>query len=253
MRFFTVLILASVCGSGLHAQDQTTDLQVKERLGETIAIDTLLRDENAKEVILSRLIDKPTLLTLNYFACAGICTPMLVGVAEAVDKMGLQAGKDFQIITVSFDDKDTPDIARQKRDNFIKLIGKPLPQDAWRFLTGTSTETKALADSVGFPFLPNGLEYIHPGVIMMLSPKGVVTRYLYGESYLPADLDMAVTEAAQEIPRPSIAKAFRFCFNYDPASRKYVFDLTRVTGIVILLLAAAFVAVITLKRKGKAS
>ena len=168
------------------------------------------------------LIDKPTILTLNYFRCAGICTPLLNGVVEVLNRTKAEPGKDFQVVTVSFDDRDTPEIAAQKRTNYLKEIKRPFPPSAWRFLTGDAAPPrKALADSVGFKFKREGDDFIHAGAIIVLSPKGKVTRYMYGITYLPADLQMAVHEAARGEAQPTINKLLKFCFSYDPAGRKY--------------------------------
>jgi protein SCO1/2 len=228
------------------------DIGIEEKLGATIALTQPLRDEQGRTVTLAGLVDKPTLLTLNYFRCAGVCTPQLQGVVEVLNRTRAEPGKDFQVITVSFDPRDTPAIAARKRDNHLQVITRPMPPGAWRFLTGDPAATGALAESVGFRFRPQGEDFVHPAALIMLSPQGRVTRYMYGITYLPADLELAVLEAAAGEARPTINKMLQICFSYDPEGRRYVFSFTRLAGSLILAAAAGFVLVLVLKgRRGK--
>jgi protein SCO1 len=230
------------------ASADTPDIGIDEKLGQFAALDTMLLDEHGDRVRLGTLIDKPTVLTLNYFRCTGICSPLLNGVAEVIPKTGAVAGKDFQILTVSFDPRDNPEIAGLKKNNYVTQLGPAFPPSAWRFLTGDPASTKRLADSVGFRFQKVQNDYVHPGAIMILSPDGKVTRYMYGIKFLPFDLKMALLEAAQGRPGPTINKLLQLCYSYDPAGRTYFFNVTRVVGLFTVLLVGAFVAVTALKR-----
>jgi protein SCO1/2 len=226
------------------------EVGVDERLGQTVPLDLVLKDEEGRPISLRALVDKPTLLTLNYFRCSGICTPQLNGMAEVLGKVQARPGLDFQVITVSFDERDTFEMAAQKRTNYLAEIHRPVPQAGWRFLTGPAGTTKALADAVGFRFRREGDSFIHAGCAIVLSPSGRITRYLYGTSYLPADVDLAVQEAARNEVQPSINKLLKFCFSYDPQGRRYVLNLTSIAAALTLVLAAAFVGFLVL-RKGK--
>ncbi len=223
------------------------EVGINEKLGQTIALDTPLKDEDNQPVTLRSLIDKPTILSLNYFRCAGICTPQLGGMAEVFDHTQAEPGKDFQVITVSFDPRDTPDMAAQKRVNYLHEIKRPFPQAAWRFLTGDAAATKALAESVGFKFKPQGDDFIHPAALYFLSPKGEITRYMYGVTYLPADIQLAAQEAGRSEARPTISKWLSICFSYDPVGRKFVFNTTRTAAMIIIFGAGVFLLVLILK------
>ena len=227
----------------------TEEVGIDEKLGATIPLDLTLNGEDGKPVTLRQLIDKPTILTLNYFRCAGICTPQLNGVAEVLNRTGAIPGQDFQVLTVSFDPRDEPEIAAQKRTNYLGEITRPFPPGAWRFLTGPGSTTKALADAVGFKFKPVGDDFVHAAAIIFISPKGQITRYMYGVTYLPADLEMAAQEAARGEAQPTINKFLKFCFSYDPAGRKYVLNTTTIGAIIIIL--AALIFVFTLTRRGR--
>jgi protein SCO1 len=225
----------------LRAQGNAADSTgVDEKPGAQVALDAPLKDEDGKDVTLRRLIDKPSILTLNYFRCSGICTPLLNGLADAINQIPLEPGKDFLVITVSFDPLDTPEVASQKRINYLKQMKRPFPPAAWRFLTGTAQATRQVTDSVGFRFQAVDGGFTHAGVIMALSPQGKVSRYLYGMSFVPADLQMAIQEAATGQVRPSISPVLELCYTYDPQGKRYVLNVTRVAGAVILLLAGGY-------------
>jgi protein SCO1/2 len=227
---------------------------IDEQLGRTIPLDQPVRAEDGSPVTLAALIHGPTLLTLNYFGCPGLCTIQLQGVVDVLNATRAEPGKDFQVITVSFDPRDTPAIAAQKRTNYLNELTRPMPESAWRFLTGSAEATKALADAVGFKFRKQGEDFIHPAAIIILSPKGEVTRYMYGITYLPADLEMAVQEAGRGEARPTINKLLRVCFSYEPGGRGYVFRFTRVAASCILLAAGLFIWILLLRgRRGKGS
>lgn len=245
-----------VLSAGLPGEDGGSpgDVGVDEKLGAVADLDLRLRDEEGKEVSLRGLLDKPTILTLNYFACAGICTPLLQGIQQVVNGLPLVAGKDYQVVTVSFDPKDTPEIAAQKRTNFLTMMSRPFPPLAWRFLTGEATTTKRLCDSVGFRFRAEGKEFAHPGVIVLLSPQGKITRYIYGTSFLPSDVELALREAAEgkvsatRTGQPRISDRWgQFCYSYDPVAQRYVFNMTKVVGLLTLVLVGAFVAFVLLR------
>jgi len=225
------------------------DVGVDEKLGQTVPLDLELVNEEGQRVSLRKLLDKPTLLTLNYFRCTGLCTPLLSGVAEMLGRTDQAPGKDFQVLSVSFDPRDTAEMAGLKKQNYIKQLGPAFPPDAWRFLTGDPVTTKRLADSVGFRFAKHGDDYVHAGAIMVLSPNGKIARYLYGVTFLPFDVKMAVSEAQQDRTGPTIARFLKFCYSYDPSGRRYFVDITRVAAVFTIALALGFGIVIAANRK----
>ena len=225
------------------------EVGIDEKLGATVPLDLVLNGEDGQPVTLRQLIDKPTILTLNYFRCAGICTPQLNGVVEVLNRTQAEPGKDFQVITVSFDGRDTPEVAAQKRTNYLGELTRPFPPAAWRFLTGPAASTRALADAVGFKYKQVGEDFVHAAAIIFISPQGKVTRYMYGVTYLPADLQLAAQEAARGEAQPTINKFLKFCFSYDPAGRKYVLNTTAISATVTIL--AALIFVVFLVRRGR--
>lgn len=251
-----IRILAACAGLALAAaaQEKPLPVGIEEHLGAQVPMDVVLLDEAGKTVTLGDLVDKPTVLTLNYYRCAGICTPLLNGVVDVLKKTDLAAGKDFQVLTVSFDPTDTPDLASRKKANYLKQLPVTFPAEGWRFYTGEAAQTQRLADAVGFQYRaeqsPQGTtEYAHPAAIFILSPKGRVIRYMNGITYLPFDLKMAVAEANAGRPGPTVTKLLKFCYSYDPAGRRYELNVTRVAGVATLLLAGLFAVTLFVRRK----
>jgi protein SCO1/2 len=225
------------------------DVGVDEKLGQVVPLDLMLVDEQGDRISMRDILDKPTLLTLNYFRCTGLCTPLLNGVAEMLQRTDQVPGKDFQVVSVSFDPRDNAELAGLKKENYIKQLGPAFPTGAWRFLTGDPISTKRLADAVGFRFAKQGDDYVHAGAVMVLSPAGKVTRYLYGVTFLPFDVKMAVVEAGQGRTGPTIARFLKFCYSYDPSGRRYFLDITRVAAAFTIVLAIGFGVAVAINRK----
>jgi protein SCO1/2 len=246
---FAAFALAGLfSGAAVHAGSPPA-LGIEEKLGQTAAMDTLLKDEDGRAVTLASIVDKPTILTLNFYRCAGICTPQLNGLVDVLDKVDMQPGKDFQVVTVSFDPKDTPEMAAMKRQNYISQLKRPFPPSAWRFLTGEGAQTKRLADSVGFYFKPDGDQFLHAAALMYLSPQGKIVRYSYGIQYLPFDMKMALNEAAAGRPGATIQKALLFCYSYDPGGKRYVLSVTRIAAVATFVFLIGFLVFLAVKRK----
>jgi len=212
------------------------EVGVDEHLDSIIPRNLTFINEQGKPVSLGHILNKPTILTLVYFDCPGLCSPLLDGVSEVVEKMGMELGKDYQIVTVSFNYKDTPEKAIQKKNTFLKKHSKDHSSD-WYYLTGDSANIYALVKAVGFKFKQQGNDYIHPGVITIVSPKGKITRYLYGVRFLPFDVKMAIIEAGKEQSRPTINRLLQFCFSYDPEGRRYTLAVTKISATIIIFLA----------------
>jgi protein SCO1/2 len=131
-----VLLLSIACQS--QAQTKAApDVGIDEKLGAQVAMDTILKDENGKDVTLREYIDKPTILIFNYFRCPGICPVLLSSMVQVINKIQLEPGKDFRLVAMSFDPTDTPEMAREKKANYLNQLRRRFPPDAWHFLTGT--------------------------------------------------------------------------------------------------------------------
>ena len=221
-----------------------------EKLGQTIPLDLKFLDEHGQTVTLKQLIDKPVLFCLVYYNCPGLCSPLLTGVSKVIDQMDLEAGKDFKVITISFNPRETYLLASDKKKNYFSMMKKQIPDDSWRFLVGDSASIAAITDAVGFRYIPQGDDYMHGAALMAISPEGKISRYLYGTEYQPLDVKLALTEASEERTGPTIAKLMQLCFSKDP-SGKTVVNITRVAGGGILFFIAIFVVVFVVKKKKK--
>jgi protein SCO1/2 len=248
------IVVAVLAVAGYAGMQSGSEVDVEEKLGEMVALDVPLVDENGNDITLRALVDKPTILIFNYFRCPGICPILLSSMVAVVNEMDLEPGKDYRLVAVSFDPTDTPEMARQKKANYLNMMRRPFPPDAWRFLTGSAGNAKAVADSAGFNFRKQSEDmFMHPGVIMVLTSEGILSRYIYGTSYQPAEVAMAIQEAKAGQVRPTISKVLSFCYSYDPEGRRYVFSVTRFFGAATLALVAVFMVFVIFRKKKKES
>ena len=226
------------------------EIGVDERLGEKVPLDVPLVDEQGRQLRLGAAITKPTLLLPVYYSCPTTCTMMLANLAQAINKTPLELGSDYEVLAFSFDEQEGPDLALHAKKNYTKILKKGLPPEAWSFLTGDKESIRSLTDAIGFKFKRTQEHlFIHPNVLLALAPDGTVIRYLYGPSFLPFDIGMALTEAAKGTPGLSIRKLLTYCFDYDAESRGYIFKSFRLLAVGILILLLAFFLLVL--RKGK--
>jgi protein SCO1/2 len=211
-----------------------------ERLGDYIPLGTVFTDSNGQQRTLSELIDRPTLVVPVYYRCRNVCNMLLGGLAEAIPDIQLKAGEDYRIVTFSIDTDETPDLAAHSKKTFMTALNGNFPEDSWHFLTGDSTNIRLVTDSAGYRFQKKDEDFLHPVAAFVVSDKGKIVRYLNGYRFLSLDLTMALIEASEGRVGNPIRKAISFCFSYDPAGRRYTFNLLRVSGTVILLTLGTF-------------
>ncbi len=253
MRRLMIFALIWVIGAqflGLAwAQDDKIEVGIIEKLGDFIPTDVFFYDETGDSVALKDLIDKPTILSFVYFRCPTICPRMLAELSLLLEKIDLTPGTDFNLITISFDPTDAPANAADKKMNFMKSIQRPIPETAWRFLTGDINNIARITEAVGYRFKKDRQDFIHPSGIIALAPDGKIIRYIMGLSYLPFDVKMALIEAAEGRVGPTINKVLLYCFSYDPQGRTYAMNVTKITGTIILFLVAVFAIFLFIKSK----
>ncbi|HJN06676.1 MAG TPA: SCO family protein [Bacteroidales bacterium] len=249
LTVFFLLFLSIMTPNSSFGQDE---LGVYEHLDDYISNDLVFTDELYNEINLKESINKPTIIALVYYECPGICSPLLNGLADAMDKTDIQLGEDYQVYTISFSHTEKPPLAKKKKDSYEKLVRHGDPKNSWKFFTGDSVTISRLFDQVGFKVKKEGKEYIHPGTLIVLSPKGKITRYLYGTTYfLPFDIKMAIVEAADEKSGPTINKMLKYCFSYDPDGQKYVLNFTKILGSLILLIVIGLLVTLVIKGRTK--
>ena len=228
--------------SGHETTATRADIGIDEKLGQYLPPDATFVDENGRRLNLRDTIDKPTIIAPVYLSCMHVCPMLLNGLAGVLGKLDLiQPGKDFQVIALSFDDKDTPAVARDKKPNYIKAIGKPFPENTWKFLTGNEPDIRKFTTSIGFRFQRDGArDFSHPVTLVVVAPGGKIVRYIEGVSFLPFEVTMAVTEAAAGKVGSPARKVLMFCFSYDPLKKSYVFNILKVTGTAMVLFVGSF-------------
>lgn len=228
-------------------------VDVVERLGEKLPLELGFLDGYQNRVKLGELLQqgKPVLLTLVYFDCPLLCSTLLNGVVKGLNESGLQLGKDFTAVTVSFSPKDSPRESAMYQAGYLKRLvsaQKAHAQD-WVFLTGTAGAITSLTQSVGFQYRYDAptQQFEHPAVAMVVTPDGRISRYLYGVQFPPRDLRLAVVEASGGKVGTSFDRVLLKCFRYDPASRKYhlyVFAFVRAGAALVFVALAAFMFVL---------
>jgi protein SCO1 len=232
------------------ASDQP--IGVEERLGERIPLDIHFLDEEGNPVVLADLIQGPTIIAPVYYSCPNVCNFLQGGLAMALPKVALTPGEQYIVLSVSFDETETPALAKGSKKNYMTAMRGEFPEAAWHFLTGDLENIRRLTDALGYNFQRQGEDFLHPVVIAVVAADGTIARYLYGTRFLPMDLSLALLEAAEGRVGATIRRVVGFCFSYDPENRRYVFNLLRVSGAAIFTSAAAFLGFLVLtgrKRK----
>ena len=217
---------------------------IEENLGDYVPLDLGFVDADGDSIYLRDTLERPTIIALVYYHCPTICKPFLGGVSEVVEKTNLQVGEDYDILTISFDEYDTPESAAEIRTAFAEPLGHA-GDGGWRFLTADSLTIAKFTSAVGFHFQRNDADFGHGSGLIFLDAEGQIVRYLYGMRFMPFDVKMAVREANAGKISPTVARVLQYCFSYDPDGRRYVFNVNRVAGAGIIFLAVGWVVYIS--------
>jgi len=234
--------------------DKTKDpeIGISEHLDEFIPTDIYLIDENNQKVLLTDLIDKPTIINWVYFRCPGICSPLMEGLAHVMDESDMIPGVDYQVLTISFDPTETIDLGLRKKTNYLNLVNKKEENSkGWKFFVSDTVSIEKGTNATGFKYKKTGSDFAHAASVTVVSPKGKITRYLNGIYFLPFDFKMAVIESSKGMSAPTISKIMQYCFSYDPVGQAYVLNVTKITGTLILFIALLFFLVLIFKPKRK--
>ncbi len=226
-------LLASPAQAVEPTPSQLEGVTVVEHLGERVDPSIVLVDHDGNEQTLDRLLDsgRPTLLTFNYYTCQTLCSLQLNALLSGLKQLDWTAGQDFDVLTVSFDPRDTTQVAEGKRANYLAEYGRE--DSDWTFTTGDPAQVEALADSVGFTFRYDAEtdQWAHPAALVFLAPDGTVARYLYGLQYETRDLEFALMEAASGRLGSPVDKLIFSCFQYDESVGDYAPEAFRVMRI----------------------
>ena len=224
---------------------------IDQKLDQRVSLDTTFRDEAGRDVALSTFFQagKPVILALVYYRCPMLCTQILTGLVSSLKAVPFNPGRDFEVVSLSFDPKDTPQIAAAKKENYLRRYARPGTANGWHFLTGDERNIKTLTDAVGFHFKydPATDQFAHASAILILTPDGRISRYFYGVEYAPRDIRLGLVEASQgKIGGPAEA-VLLFCYHYDPATGKYgaiAIGGVRLVGAAFVLVCGAILAMV---------
>ena len=250
------LLAILLAGAGLPAAAQGLDssappqeldgIGIDQNLDEQLPLDLKFRDEHGNDVVLGDYFgQKPVILNLVYYECPMLCTLVLNGLLRAINPMRFTAGREYEIVTVSIDPHETPELAQRKKAEYMRLYDRPAAENGWHFLTGGAEEIRQLAEAVGFRYKydPETDLYLHASGIMVLTPKGKLARYFYGIDYNPTNLRLGLVEAASERIGSPVDQLLLFCFAYDPAAGKYslvIMNVVRLLALITIGSVAAF-------------
>jgi len=229
-----------------------------QNLNQRIPLDTIFKDEAARTVRLGEYFGRrPVVLLFAYYDCPMLCTQVISGLASALNVLSLTPGEDFEIVTVSFDPRDTPAAASAKKSHFIERYKKPGAAAAWHFLTGDPSAIERLTKAAGFRYVWDEptKQFAHPSGVIVLTPDGPLARYLFGIAYGPRDLRFGIVEASEgRVGNPADALLL-YCYHYDPMTGRYglvIMRVIRLAGLVTVLALAAFITVMLRRERRSA-
>jgi len=224
---------------------------IDQKLDSALPLNLTFKDEAGRDVPLSSFFHsgKPVLLALVYYRCPMLCTQILTGVESSLKVVSFNPGQDFEVVSVSFDPKDTPEIAAAKKQTYLKRYGRPNTQNGWHFLTGDEANIKALTDAVGFHYKYDAKtdQFAHASGIMIVTPDGRLSKYFYGVEYAPRDVRLGLVEASQGKIGNPVDQILLFCYHYDPATGKYgaiAMNMVRFAGAAFVVVCGMFLLVV---------
>lgn len=231
-------------------QTNITTIGIDEKLGQMIPMDTMFTTSNNEKKSLREIVTVPTLIAPVYYTCPSVCNLLQSSLASILPRVTLEPGKDFQVISLSFDENDTPAIAARKKKNYMAALNGKFPKKDWIFLTGTQASIKSVLNAAGYYFKRSGNQFSHPTAIFMITPEGKIIRYIYGSNFLPFDITMAATEAEEGKIGWSVKRVLSICFSYDPVGKKYVFNIMKIAGaVLIFFVLTLFIVLVLLGKK----
>lgn len=234
------------------ADEKKIEVGIDEKLGAYIPVDLKFRNADGDTVHLNELLNKPAILALVYYDCPGVCHPLLAGLSELVDRIDMQPGTDFNVITLSFDHSEKPHTASRWKREHLNSLKRNIPKSSWSFLTGDSISISRLTDAVGFYFKKDSNNtFLHSGALIVLSEKGMISRYIFGSIFLPFDVKMALIEAQRGEFKPTVNKILQFCYSYERQGNTYVFNVKKVFGGAMILIVAILFITLTIRSKAK--
>jgi protein SCO1 len=229
---------------------------ILQNLNTQIPADLVFRDESGKTVRLGDYFGrKPVILSLVYYQCTMLCGEVLNGLDTALRVLKFDVGKEFDVLTVSFDPKDTPAIATLKKSEYLKRYQRAGAENGWHFLTGQQPAIDALTKAAGFQYQydPKSEQFAHATAIMILTPEGKIAQYYYGVEYAPKDLRLGLIQASSHKIGNVVDEVLLYCYHYDPNTGKYgatIFTILRLSGAATVLVMGVFLGILIRRGSG---
>jgi len=249
VRSACVLLAAATLAHAEYGRPVLTrGVGIDQKLNSQIPLNLVFRNEAGQNVPLSTYFTaKPVVLALVYYRCPNLCDVTMTEMVTSLRRVSLEPGKDYEVVIVSFDPRETPDLAAAKKANYQKEFREPGQasirpgfNQGWHFLTGTQDSISKLAAAVGFRYKwdDRTQQFVHAGGIMIATPKGILSRYFYGVQYAPADMRMALVTASNNSIGSPVDQLLLFCFHYDATQGKYtlaIFNVIKLAGGLTVL------------------
>lgn len=232
---FVLIFNATLLNASAVANNDSLEIGIIEHLNEYVPGNIMLVNEKNETVNLKNIIDKPTVLCFVYFDCPMLCSPLMNGMAEVIDKTDLNIGKDYQVITIGFNIEEPLSLAISKKKNYVSHMKKKGAADGWKFFISDSANIANVTNALGFRYKRAGNIFLHSATLIFISPDGKITRYLNGTYFLPFEFKMAIAESSKGVSGPTINKILQYCYGYDSQAKRYVLDITKLGGGMILL------------------
>jgi protein SCO1/2 len=262
--FTSVIFVATLFAAGAWGQQltgkpqQLEGVEINEHPGDTLPLDLILTSSTGETFRLGDYLqnDRPMLLTLVYYNCPMLCNLVLNGLADGVRDLDLTPGKDFTMMAVSFNPRETAELAAAKKKNYIKYVGRPEIAPGWIFAVGEADQTQKLADAVGFKYIwdEETQQYGHQAVSYVITPEGVISRYLYGIDYPQRTLRLSLIEASKGKIGSVVDRIALYCFHYDPNSGGYVVLATNVMklgGVLTVIVLGGVLLLLWVRERRK--
>jgi protein SCO1/2 len=242
---------------GVDRPTPLKDVTIEQKLNSQLPLDAAFRDENGETVQLGRYFGKrPVVLALVYYECPMLCTQILNGMVRAAKVMSFTPGKDYDVVAISFDARETPKQAALKKKVYMKDYGHPETAAGWHFLTGDLDSIKRVTDAVGFRYKWDvyTATFAHASAIYVLTPEGKLSKYFYGIEYSPKDMRLGLVQASHNKIGSAVDQILLFCYHFDPTTAKYTMvalDILRAAGAATVLALGGFVFIMLRKDRQK--
>ncbi len=242
--------------SGHTVPDELKNVSITEKLGSKIDLTTEFTADTGETVKIGQYFtgQKPVLMSIVYYDCPSLCNYHLNGVTDSLKDVGLTPGKDFEIVAISMNHRETYELAAAKKASYVDEYGRLETANGWHFLTGTEANVRKVADEVGFGFEWNEKQkqYAHAAAAYVMTPEGMISRYLYGIEFKPQTLRLALLEAGQGKIGNLIDQIVLFCFQFNPAKNKYTlyaWNIMRISGVLAFLGLAIFLVPVWMRER----